>query len=510
LGRLTFRAALLLALAAASFLTAGAADSRSSGFHDLESRVTEFSLPNGVTFLVLERHDAPVFYFRTYVDAGGVDEVAGVTGIAHMFEHMAFKGTPTVGTTDPEAEKKALDRVDAAWEAYAVEMRKGADADSARLGELEQAFQKAQEEARGFVVSNEFSKVLEEQGAVDINAFTMMDATQYHYGLPSNRLELWARMEGDRLTQPVLREFYTERSVVQEERRFQESSPMGRAYSTFWMSSFLAHPYGNGLIGYPSDLQQITREDAQAFFDRYYVGPNITVAVVGDVSFDQVKRLAETYFSGIRAGEDPPPVRTVEPPHTAEIRTTIEEDAQPAVLVGFHIPGAGDPDWPVYDLLGDILGSGRTSRVYDRLVKREKVAVQAGGTAGFPGYKYPNLLILQAIVARNATTDAVETALFDELERFAKEGPSPEELQKGKTRARASFIRMIRSDEGLAGQLAGHEEMQGDWRKLFRYLERLDAVTVEEVRAAAAEVLRPQNRTVTVLRRPGANGQGQS
>lgn len=475
-------------------------------FADLESQVQKYTLPNGLTFLVLERHEAPVFSFRTFVDAGGVNEVAGITGIAHMFEHMAFKGTETVGTNDFAAEKKALDAVDAAWNALAAEQRRGFEADSTKLRDLEAAMKKAEETARGYVVSNDFSKIVEENGGTDMNAFTMMDATQYYYSLPSNRIELWARLEGDRLSHPVLREFYTERSVVQEERRFQESNPTGRLFSAWWIASFLAHPYGNGLIGHPSDLKQITRQDAQDFFDKHYVGSNMTIAVVGDVRFEDIKALADKYFSEVRTGPKPELVRTQEPEHEAEIRVTVEEEAMSLVVAGYQIPGVFHPDWPAYELMGDILGSGRSSRLYERLVKKDKIAAQTGSGTGFPGEKYPNLLIVQAILTNDATTDQVETVLYEELDRFAKDGVTPEELQKAKTRTKASYIRGLRSNNGLAGQLAQYEEMHGDYHKLFHYLERIDAVTTADIQRVAQKTLTKENRSVGVCKKPAKTG----
>jgi predicted Zn-dependent peptidase len=488
-------AALLLAFLAARPCAA-------AGFADLESQVKQFTLPNGLTFLVLERHDAPVFSFSTYVDAGGVNEVAGVTGLAHMFEHMAFKGTPTIGTTDYAAEGKALDAVDAAFEALYAERMKGDDADSTRLASLQAAFKQAQDDARKFVVSNDFSKIVEENGAVDLNAGTGMDGTEFHYSLPSNRLELWGRMEGDRMTQPVLREFYTERDVVQEERRFQESSPIGRLFSTWWIASFIAHPYGNGLIGYVSDLKAITRPDAEAFFRAHYMAKNISIAIVGDVNFADVQRVATKYFSGMSDAPKPGPLRTIEPRHEAEIRVTVEEDAQPLVLLGYQIPGVFSRDWPCWELLSVIAGDGRSSRLYERLVKKDKTAVQAGAGDGFPADKYPNMFIAQAVVARGASTDTVEAAMLAELDRLAKEGPSAAELQKAKRVARATFIRGLRPNSGLAVQLATNQGKKGDWRKLFRYLDGINKVTADDIRRVATEAFREGNRSVGVLRKP--------
>jgi len=473
-----------------------------TGFADLESQVKQFTLPNGLTFLVMERHEAPVFSYSTYVDAGGVNEVAGITGVAHMFEHMAFKGTRTVGTTDYAAEAKALDAVDAAWDALHAERMRGALADSTKLKDLEAKFKQAQETAGQYVVTNGFSQILQENGVEDLNAGTMMDGTEFHYSLPSNRLELWARMEGDRLTQPVMREFYKERDVVQEERRFQESSPAGRLFSTWWVTSFLAHPYGNGLIGFPSDLKSIDREDALNFFKKYYVGKDITIAVVGDVTFDDVKRLATKYFSGVSDGPKPPLVGTVEPPHDSEIRVTVKEDAQPFVVVGYMIPGVFSPDWPSYELLAQVLGRGRSSRLYERLVKKDKIAIQAGGGTGFPGDKYPNLFVMQGVAAKGASTDTLESTIYQEIDRLRKDGPSADELNKAKALTRASFIRSLRSNSGLAEELASTQGKEGDWHKLFRYLDEINKVTADDVRRVSQESLRDDNRCVGVLRKP--------
>ena len=480
-----------------------ASPAQAAGFEDIESQVKEYTLPNGLTFIVLERHDAPVFTFRTYVDAGGVDELPGITGIAHMFEHMAFKGTPTIGTSNHEAEKEAMKKVDEALAALTAEQDKGPAVDETRLEELEKAFKDAQEKAKEHVVSNEFSKILDANGVVGMNAQTWFDWTRYYYSLPSNRLELWARLEGDRMTNPVLREFYAERDVVYEERRFSESSPTGRLFMDWISASFQAHPYGvGGVIGHSSDLKRITREDAWNFFNKYYVGSNMAVALVGDVKFNDVKKLADRYFSGIRSGYDPPPVRTVEPRHEYEIRLIREEDAQPFLLVGYHVSGGGDADWPTAQLMGNILGSGRSSRLYERLVKKDKIAAQAGGGVGFLGSKYPTMFVVQALVSKDATTDQVEAAIYEEMARLVDEGPTQEELNKVKTRAKASFIRGLRSNGGLATQLAEYQATWGNWRKLFTYLDNLEAVTVLDVQRVAAEALRPGNRVVGVLKKP--------
>ncbi|MCA9754552.1 MAG: insulinase family protein [Candidatus Eisenbacteria bacterium] len=488
----------------AALLAGGAvvSSASASGFGELESEVKEFKLDNGLTFLVVERHEAPVFSFVTFVDAGGVDEVPGVTGIAHMFEHMAFKGTPTVGTDDYEKEAAAMKAVDDAWSAYADELDKGYKADALKLDELMAKFKESQEAAKEFVVSNEFSKLLEENGVQGLNASTGLDFTWYYYSLPSNRLELWARLEGDRMTNPVLREFYVERDVVIEERRFQESSPTGRLFDEVLLSAFLAHPYGTGVIGYTSDLKRITREDAWDFFDKYYVAPNMTVCVVGDVDAKEVEQLAQKYFSGVRTGKDPRRVRTIEPEHGSEIRLTREEDSQQIYAIGYHIPGSDDPNYQAYQLLGDVLASGRSSRLYTRLVKDDQLCSQIFGGVGFPGEKYPNLLVVAGFLNADANPDDVERVLRDEIEKLIRDGVTPEELDKVKTMNRAAFVRGLRSNQGLANQLAMYQGMHGDWKQLFEVTDQIDAVTAEEIQKVAAEVLRKENSVVGVIKKP--------
>ncbi len=474
---------------------------------DLRARVEEFSLDNGLRFLVVEQHDAPIFAYATCVDAGGVCEVPGITGLAHMFEHMAFKGTQTVGTTDYGAESQALDRVDAAWDAVLDERLKGLDADSLRLAQLEELFQKAQTEANRYVVSEEFSRILEENGARDLNAFTSIEATCYHYNLPSNRLELSARLEGDRLTQPVLREFYQERDVVRNERRMGvESRPIGRFIQTFLQTAFLAHPYGNGGIGHASDIESFRRRDAMTFFDKYYVGPNMTVVLVGDVTLSEVKKLAEKYFSGVSASPDPRPVITVEPVHTAEIRVLSEEDANPMVVIGWQCPAQRDPDFPAMELLMQVLGGGRSSRFYERLVKQEKVATMAAGAAGFPGSKYPSLAGVFVYVAADQDPLRAEALVYEEVDRLIASGPTPEEVAKVKTSYVADQVRELRNPVDLALSLAMADQLQGNWNRLFEHLDRIEAVTGADIQRVAAERLVKARRTVGIMTKKSAAG----
>src|SRR3984885_4243772 len=274
------RRVVTLALLIAS-LTALAASQDVASF---EKRITVKKLPNGLTLLICERPEAPVFSFFTLVDAGSAQDPLRATGLAHMFEHMAFKGTDKIGTTNYAAEKLALEKVEAAYGAYIAERDKAVGRDEAKLKELEKAWKDAIAEADKYVVPNAFGKLVEQNGGEDMNAFTSYDETGYHYSLPENRLELWAYLESERFLHPVMREFYKERNVVIEERRMRtDSNPIGRLLEQFTTAAFQAHPYHRPTIGWMSDLNSFSATDAKKFFDTYYIPPNMVVAVVGDV-----------------------------------------------------------------------------------------------------------------------------------------------------------------------------------------------------------------------------------
>src|ERR1700692_1674092 len=327
-----------------------------------EKRITVKKLTNGLTILICERPEAPVFSFFTMVDAGSAQDPMRKTGLAHMFEHMAFKGTDTIGTTDYAAEKAALEKVEVAYAAYIAERDKSVGRDEAKLKELEKAWKDAIAEADKYVVPNAFGKLVEQNGGEDMNAFTSYDETEYHYSLPENRLELWAYLESERFLHPVCREFYKERNVVIEERRMRtDSSPVGRLVEQFVEEAFAAHPYHRPGIGYISDLNTFSATDAQHFFDTYYIPSNMVVAVVADVDPVQTMAVIEKYFGAIPSRDKPDERTTTEPPQNSERRVILSEASQPVYLEGYHRPDYRDKDDAVYDALADLLSEGRTA-----------------------------------------------------------------------------------------------------------------------------------------------------
>jgi predicted Zn-dependent peptidase len=421
-----------------------------------EKRITVKTLANGLTVIVCERPEAPVFTFFTHVDVGSDREVPGITGLAHMFEHMAFKGTDKIGTNDYANEKGALDKVEQAYQAYDQEHRREVGRDDKKLAELEKAWKDAMTAAQKYVIENQFGELVEQNGGTNLNAFTDNEETGYFYSLPSNQVELWAYLESERFLHPVLREFYKERDVVHEERRLGESDPFQRLFEQFTAAAYVAHPYGQPVVGWPSDLESFSMTDARAYYKKYYVPSNMVVTLVGDVKGSEVMPMIETYFGRLPAGPKPEPLRTVEPPQNAERIVILHETSQPIFIEGYHKPSARDKDDAVYDALQDLMSNGRTSRLYRSLVRDKKIAAQTGGFNGFPGSKYPNMFVFFSISTPGHTPGENRDAIHAEIERLRNEDISDEELAMVKTRAKADLLRQLGDNQGLAFSVGHH------------------------------------------------------
>jgi predicted Zn-dependent peptidase len=464
-----------------------------------EKRITIKKLANGLTVIVMERPEAPVFSFYTRVNAGSAQEVPGITGLAHMFEHMAFKGTHEIGTKNWPAEKVALEKVEQAYAAYQHENEKEFGRDVKKVAELEKAWQDATAKAEEYVIPNQFGEIVESEGGIDMNANTDRDETIYYYSFPENRLELWAYLESERFLQPVMREFYKERDVVYEERRMSvESSPQGRLIEQFLAAAYQAHPYGWPTLGWPSDLRSFSATDAMNFFHKYYVPANIVVTVVGDLKAATAMPILEKYFGRIPAGPAPEPLRTKEPPQDALRTIVIHDPSQPLYIEGYHRPDERDPDDAVYDVMSDLLSKGRTSRLYRSLVRDKRIALAAQG-GSFPGGKYPTLFYFFAVPTQGHTAEELAKPIHDEIERLKTQDVSDEELESIKTRAKADLIRGLGNNQGLAVQLGEYQGIYGDWRELFRQIDEIDKVTKADIRRVANKTFSETNRTVGVI-----------
>ncbi len=490
-----------LPIAVAWCLLAAAAGAQN--LKEFEKKVTEFTLPNGLHFIVMERHEAPVVSFHTYVNAGSVDDPSGATGIAHMFEHMAFKGTENIGTRNWPEEKKAIDAVEQAYDALEAERNKGPRADQARMRALEARVKVERTKAEAYVEPNMYPRIIEENGGVGLNAGTGMDATEYFYSLPSNRIELWFLLESQRFIHPVFREFYKERDVVMEEYRQRvESNPQGKLLQAFLATAFMAHPYRRMGTGWPTDIENLRRRDASAFFEKYYAPANITIGIAGDVNPAEARKLAEKYFSPMPARPMPPLLHTLEPPQSGPKNAEVQSPAQPVVMIGYKRPDEQSKDDPVFDVIAGILAGGRTGVLYREMVRDKRIALVAQAESSFPAGKYPNLFVFFMAPSLGHTVEENTKTFYDILEKFKSEKVKPEELARVKAKSRAGLITRLASNPGLAALLPAYYATYGDWRKLFTSLEDVNRVTAEDVQRVAQRYFVNDTRSVAYLFQP--------
>ena len=474
---------------------------------EFQKKVTEFTLANGLHFIVIERHEAPVVSFHTYVNVGSVDDPSGETGIAHMFEHMAFKGTQTIGTKNWPEEKKALDAIEQVYDRLDEERRKGLRADPKKVEAMQAEVKEAIAKADSFVEPNEFDRIVESSGGVGMNASTAEDATNYFYSFPSNRLELWFLLESERFAQPVFREFYKERDVVREERRMRvESNPQGKLLEALLATAFEAHPYRVMPGGWASDIDDFRRTEAERFYKIYYTPGNMTIGIAGDVNPAEAKRLAEKYFARLPRRPLPPLVRTVEPPQEGEKRVAVASPAQPFLAVAYKRPDQYSRDDAVLDVLSDILSGGRTGIMYREMVRDKKIALAAESGATFPSGKYPSLFIFFVVPSSGHSIEENEKVVYDIIERVKKEKVDEAALERVKTKLRADVIRRLDSNSGLASELCTYSANFGDWKKLFTELDDYNRITAEDVQRVAKAYLTPSTRTVAYTYVPSEGG----
>ena len=477
------------------------------GLETFEEKVTEFTLDNGLHFIVIERPVAPVASFVTFVNVGSVNEPVGNTGVAHIFEHMAFKGTKEIGTTDWEKESAAIKRADFLYQQW-VRERSKPNPDQERVERLKERFDEVVEEADQYVVSNEFTQIIEQNGGTGLNAFTSADATGYFYSLPENRAELWFSLESDRFLNPVFREFFAEKDVVMEERRMRtDSNPVGRLIEEFLSVAYSAHPYKNPVIGWASDIQGTSIEDARRFYQKYYTPSNITIAIAGDVDPSNIRDLAETYFGRMTAGQPAPEVVTNEPDQRGERRFVMVEESQPFFLSGYHTVSQTHPDFAALQLVGAITSQGRTSRLYKRLVEDEQMALAVQAFNGFPGTKYPGLFMTLAVPNQGVSLEEVEAVIEEEFQKVKDGDITQEELDRAITNARASQVRSLNSNMGLALGFAQSHAQRGSWKESFNALNALEAVTLEDLQRVAQPYFVKDNRTVGMIKNESSEGE---
>ncbi len=467
---------------------------RSRTLRELEKKVVVFKLKNGMTFLLLRRTFSPTFSAYIRVKVGGVDEVNGYTGIAHIFEHMAFKGTSVVGTKNWPAERKLLKKLNHLGEALSTALVESRGKETPLIRFLRRKLTQLQNRHRALTRHNEFSKIYEKNGGTGLNATTDKDLTSYFIDLPANRLKLWALQEAARLYAPVFREFYRERSVVAEERRMGISRGEYVLYEKFMATAFLAHPYRFPTVGWESDINAIPLAKVKEFYKKYYVPSNMVGAIVGAIDIEETKKILKQTFGLLPPGPPPPPVRTVEPPQNGERRITVYHYSHPKIMIGFHKPTAPHADDDAFDLIQALLCEGRLSRLHNALVKTGKA--RKVWCQSLPGARFPNLFTIGAEPIAPTTLKELEKIILAELEKLKEKEVSTKELERVRNKVAVDTLRIIRSNRGLAGQLSYFYAILGDWKYPLRVEERLAKVTPEKIRAVARKYFTASNRTV--------------
>jgi predicted Zn-dependent peptidase len=486
-----------------------------------EIAVEEFRLANGMKWLLFERHESPTISAGWVAHVGSANERPGITGISHFFEHMMFKGTHVVGTTDIDADLKLIDEQETVREGMRAELklmrerlRRGEIDDlvkpenqTERYRELDRRFDELVKEQRATIVKDQLSEIYTKNGGEFLNATTNEDSTLYFVRVPKNRLELWSWLESDRLLNPVFREFYSERDVVFEERRLRtESTPLGKFDEDFNATFWEAHPYGWPVVGWASDIPMYTLAQAKDYFATYYAPNNLTGVLVGDFRSAEVKPLLERYFGRIpRGAKEPPEIVTLEPAGVAEKRYLASAETSPTVRIRWKAVPFVHKDSAALDLLADLM-SGRTGRLYKGLVLGRQVANQAGASTAFQ--KYGGSFEIEATVKDGKTPQDVETAIDAEVARLQKDPPSAEELQKVKNQSKADAYRKLSSATFVMFQLLMYDGL-GDWRYINSAAAATDAVTAADVTRVAQEYFKKEDRTVGVFLRKEAAAPGE-
>ncbi len=473
---------------------------------NIRDSVNEYQLDNGMRILMVQRPGAPMISAGWVAHVGSANEKPGITGISHLFEHMMFKGSPRIGTRDNLLDSQLRGELDdvrtqmfALERKYREQVRLGAAEsinDPEIQGEdmlaLKEHFQELVEQQRANLVKDEFDQIYTEAGATGQNAGTTQDLTIYFIRVPRNKLELWFWMESERLTQPVFREFYSERDVVYEERRMRtDSTPTGAQDEVFESLLWRGHPYGWPVIGWPSDISAITRKQAEDYFSLYYAPNNITVALVGD--FDEVKALemANAYFGVIPRGKsEPPDVITLTMPLLGDLEYRAEVEAPPSVSIHFRTTAFDGEDDPALQLLNQVL-SGKTGRLYKRLVLEDQIATSTGSAAD--GKKYDGQFVLSASGKSDIAPEQLKAVLLEEIDKIKTDGITDYELQKARNQLKAYMYRRLEDNFGLMIQLLFYDGLR-DWTTMDTNDARIALVSKEDVQRVAEKYFTADNR----------------
>jgi len=456
----------------------------------LEEHVNSFTLENGMRVLHYHRPLAPVFTGQIWVRVGGVDEPQGQTGLAHFLEHMAFKGTKTVGTKDYEAERKLLEELDA------IEASRARDQNILELP----AYQEVQQKLQGLWIDNHFADLYRKQGAVGLNAGTSSDYTVYLVNLPSSAFEFWCWLESDRLLNPVFRQFYKEREVVLEERRSRiDDNPEGQVYEALLASAYWNHPAGRPIAGWREEVSQLNADQMEAFYNKHYRADNMTIVLVGGLELSEIRPMLEKYFGRYPKPEGPRPQMTiVEPPQRGERIVKVDFDAEPFVMLAWHKPAYPAEDEFYFTILHEVLSRGRSSILERELVRKKRIATSVFSSE-YPGERFPPVFALGGTPAKNVSSDRLKDELQRVMDRLKVEPLDEETLAAAKRRVKAMLIKTMSSNYGLARMLGRAETNFDDWRATFRYYDKVLETSAEDIQRIVTRYFDVGNRTYAAI-----------
>ncbi len=484
-----------IAAAILSFAPLSAAENRAGDF--LQNNVVHKKLSNGINVLILNRGYSPTLAFDISFRVGSADESYSTAGAAHFLEHMLFKGTDKIGTTDYESEVKILRKIEALGET--IDRLKKKNPENPLIPEMKEQLAALEKQAAKYVVSSHYDRIYSENGAVGFNASTSRDKTGYYIELPASGLELWARIESERLLSPVFREFYTERDNVFQERLMRyDSSGNGLLYEQFLATAFMSHSYRHPTIGWKTNTNNLTLKNVRGFFNKYYIPSRMTITVVGKQDPGKTLKIIEEYFGRIKPRPDPGALPVSEPAQSGERRFELRYNSNPYVVMGWHKPAyPSDFDY-AFEVIAGVLGSGKTSRLYRSLVLEKKIASSVSVWNGSPGLRYDNLFVVFAAPAEGHSADEVEQAVYSEIARL-KDDVSGEEIERVNNSIESQMVFSLASNKGLAGMLSYYQTVHGDWKYLISYPESVSRVDQADISKAVSRYLVKENRTVGTL-----------
>lgn len=454
-------------------------------------------LPNGITVVMLNRGYSQTVATQIEFRVGSADESYDTAGAAHMLEHMLFKGTDRIGTKDFKKEKEILDRVEAVGET--IDRLKASNPQNKLISKLEAELKELQKLQSAYIVSSPYDKIYSESGGVGFNASTSKDQTGYYIELPSSRLELWAELESERLRNPVLREYYQERNNVIEERMMRyDSDGTGLLFEQFLAASFTTHPYRHPVIGWKTNIPFLSLKKIREFYNTYYIPSRMVITVVGKQDTEETFRIINNYFGKIKNRPEPSELTTFEPVQKGERRIVLNFEANPYIIAGWHKPTFPSRDDYIFDVIGEVLTGGRSSRLYKKLILEKKIASSVNSWASAPGSRYDNMFILFASPRAPHTTAEVESEIYSEISRMISD-ISDDEIKKVINKLESQSVFSLDSNKGMARLLSSNQTLFGDWRYAVSYMKVLRGITADDVKKAAIKYLRDENRTVAVL-----------